>query len=334
MSRSPEKSLNQREKFQEVCNAIRSDPEASDLRVSLFSVASSRSYHQGMGLRPIPPNLSLTDDVDLEGLQHLLLKIPALEDLLNTKAEEMEAEIVDFLHWLLVQLTDPQVTRVKPIDARDVLQRFKWDRRELRPSHVFKVDYNPESSTEKKFQEHAREFPTNYAFHGSKAHNFHSILNFGLAQHLNKRSAFGEGLYIATDLSVSITYSPSESNWMHSQLGKRISCVALCEYVEHPVHLSCREMNKKSDVPKNTLVVSNNEIIRVRYLLLYGSSLPRKTLQTPEKSIIGWMRNHKATLLIISYAFILLAVNFTTSSTSWWTSLQNIMKRFLPSCCQ
>ena len=46
-----------------------------------------------------------------------------------------------------------------------------------------------------------------WAFHGSRLDNFHSILNFGLQQHRNKVSLFGEGIYLARDLGVCLAYS-------------------------------------------------------------------------------------------------------------------------------
>ncbi|XP_059614321.1 protein mono-ADP-ribosyltransferase PARP16-like [Phlebotomus argentipes] len=332
MSRSAENALSQQEKFTAVCHAIRTDAEACDLKTSLFCLASVRSYHLGSDLKPIPPTFATPGDVDIESVVAVLKKIPTLQEVLEKTDNRPEKEVVDFLHWLLVELPDPQVTRIDPIDARHVLEQFNWEKRELRPNYIFRLDFSPDSIAERRFQEFASEFPTKYAFHGSRTHNFHSILNFGLAQHLNKRSAFGEGIYLSSDLSVSISYSPSEATWTHSRLGKSISCVALCEYAEHPTHVKCHEA-KNSKIPKNIMVVSNNEIIRVRYLLVYGRK-PRKTAQNAERSVMTWLMNHKATVLIISYAFLLLAVNLTTSSNSLWSSVLNMAKRFLPSCFQ
>ncbi|XP_055686881.1 protein mono-ADP-ribosyltransferase PARP16 [Lutzomyia longipalpis] len=321
----PQELLNQLEKFSAICHAIHTDPVACDLKVSFFCVAAAWNYRQGESVKPSPSKFSKLDDVDMEGLIGVLKKIPPLTEVANN---EPEMDVVDFLHWLLVQQMQPQVVRVNPSDVRDVLEKFNWDKREIRPTHIFRIAHAAGSAAEMKFREFAEHFPTQWAFHGSRVHNFHSILHFGLAQHLNKRSAFGEGIYLSTDLSVSLTYSPLEPTWTHSQLGQRFSCVALCEYIEHPDHFKCHSTSRKSEIPKNFIVVTNNETIRVRYLLLYAKASPRR--QPNRGPIEEWMVQNKATLLIISYAFILLAVNLCSSSNSWWADIRNIAGKFFP----
>lgn len=47
-------------------------------------------------------------------------------------------------------------------------------------------------------------------------------------------SLFGEGTYLTSDLSMAILYSPHGNAWRESVLGPLISCVALCEIIDHP----------------------------------------------------------------------------------------------------
>lgn len=47
-------------------------------------------------------------------------------------------------------------------------------------------------------------------------------------------SLFGEGTYLTSDLSMAILYSPHGNGWRESVLGPLISCVALCEIIDHP----------------------------------------------------------------------------------------------------
>lgn len=90
---------------------------------------------------------------------------------------------------------------------------------------------------EHKFLNHIQQRKTNFAYHGSKVDSFHSILNYGLQQHMGKRDLFGHGIYLSSELDVSIAFSPIGLAWKRSDLGKDMSCVALCEYVEHPDYL-------------------------------------------------------------------------------------------------
>ena len=49
-----------------------------------------------------------------------------------------------------------------------------------------------------------------------------------------QNSVFGEGTYLTSDLSMAVLYSPHSSGWQESILGPLLSCVALCEIIDHP----------------------------------------------------------------------------------------------------
>lgn len=49
-----------------------------------------------------------------------------------------------------------------------------------------------------------------------------------------QNSVFGEGTYLTSDLSMAVLYSPHSSGWRESILGPLLSCVALCEVIDHP----------------------------------------------------------------------------------------------------
>lgn len=48
---------------------------------------------------------------------------------------------------------------------------------------------------------------------------------------------FGDGIYLSSEMHVSQMFSPVNVGWRQSQLGAEMSCVALCEFIDHPVHL-------------------------------------------------------------------------------------------------
>lgn len=55
-----------------------------------------------------------------------------------------------------------------------------------KPTHIFEVSSLPNSIAEEKFRSYLNDSPTLFAYHGSKLESFHSILNYGLQQHLCK----------------------------------------------------------------------------------------------------------------------------------------------------
>ena len=128
-----------------------------------------------------------------------------------------------------------------------------------KPDLIFELSSNHSSPNESKWQALARGRNCFYAYHGSKLENFHSIINYGLQQHFNKvfnfkfiivfivlynsffqNSLFGQGIYLSSELSVSLSYSPNSYSWGRSMLGSQLSCVALCEIIDHP-DVKCQE---------------------------------------------------------------------------------------------
>lgn len=60
-------------------------------------------------------------------------------------------------------------------------------------------------------------------------------------------SLFGEGTYLTSDLSMAFLYSPHGNGWCDSVLGPVLSCIALCEIIDHP-DVKC-QIKKKGKVP-------------------------------------------------------------------------------------
>jgi poly[ADP-ribose] polymerase 16 len=55
---------------------------------------------------------------------------------------------------------------------------------------------------------------------------------------------FGEGTYLSSELSVSLHYSPMGRSWERSNLGDKLSCVAVCEMIDDP-SVKCQVKNSK-----------------------------------------------------------------------------------------
>lgn len=128
-----------------------------------------------------------------------------------------------------------------------------------KPTHIFEVSTSTDSIAEEKFRAYQKNFNTVFAYHGSKLESFHSILNYGLQQHLckvssrlylfinsfltflfhSKNALYGEGIYLSSEQHVSLMFSPTSYGWENSRCGKRNSCLAICEFINHPSHLKC-----------------------------------------------------------------------------------------------
>lgn len=102
-----------------------------------------------------------------------------------------------------------------------------------------------------------------------------------------KVGIFGEGIYLSDDLSVTMPYTKSGMVWSHSQIGEQISCVALCELIDHP-GVKCqvendtskkRSMAKDSqsgEVPERYFVVTRSELVRIKYILVFADRKPKQ----------------------------------------------------------
>lgn len=71
------------------------------------------------------------------------------------------------------------------------------------------------------------------AFHGSSLENLHSILHNGLLNLSGTRlertgAAFGQGIYLSTELSVAFAFSLAADALRSAALGGRMRCLLVC----------------------------------------------------------------------------------------------------------
>ncbi|XP_059951211.1 protein mono-ADP-ribosyltransferase PARP16 isoform X8 [Mesoplodon densirostris] len=156
-----------------------------------------------------------------------------------------------------------------------------------------------------------RPFPASYARHDCK--DFEALT-----------SLFGEGTYLTSDLSLALIYSPHGLGWQRSLLGPILSCVAVCEVIDHP-DVKCQTKKKDSkeidrrrarikhseggDIPPKYFVVTNNQLLRVKYLLVYSQKQPKRA-----SSQLSWVSSHWFTVMISLYLLLLLIVSVLNSS--------------------
>ncbi|XP_011216800.2 protein mono-ADP-ribosyltransferase PARP16 isoform X2 [Ailuropoda melanoleuca] len=277
------------------------DVLAADLRCSLFASAL-QSYKRDSVLRPFPASYARHDCKDFEALLADASKLPNLKELLQSSGD-------------------------KDIRARDLFEKIQKLTGAPHtpvpvPDFLFEIEYS--NSANAKFYETKGERDLIYAFHGSRLENFHSIIHNGLHCHLNKTSLFGEGTYLTSDLSLALIYSPHGLGWQRSLLGPLLSCVAVCEVINHP-DVKCQMKKKDSkeidrrrarikhseggDVPPKYFVVTNNQLLRVKYLLVYSQKQPSRA-----SSQLSWFSSHWFTVMISLYLLLLLIVSAINSS--------------------
>jgi len=191
-------------------------------------------------LKPVPASFKNEyGEVDVDRLRKLVSKIPSFP--LDNNAC-LDGNMTDLLKSVLLN-TNYYLSSITPSQLRDTLSD-QAALMQLTPDWIFQINHNA-SRTEIWERKKAGHFE-----------NFHSILNLGLHQHLNKvwyqfcytlkpillltnckflqTSLFGEGIYLSTEQSLSLHYSPCGEGWCKSQLGREMSILALCEVVDHP----------------------------------------------------------------------------------------------------
>jgi len=197
---------------------------ALDLRLSLL-VGATQSFKYESLLKPIPAVFPLHNgEVDIQKLREILSELPeipsATEDLDN-----------DFIRFFSSAFNLSHTLRSITINQfrQAVLGHVKLT---SYPQWVFSINYS--AGRMRMWEKMKCDRESFFAFHGSRFENFHAILNLGLHQHLNKTSLFGEGIYLSTEQSLSLQYSPSGQGWIKSKLGSQLSILALCEVIDHP----------------------------------------------------------------------------------------------------
>ncbi|XP_062601894.1 protein mono-ADP-ribosyltransferase PARP16-like [Saccostrea cucullata] len=288
---------------------------ATDLRWSFF-VAALYSYRFETVLKPFPLQfLNENGEKDMKKLERVVDKVPKLNQL-----EFSNSEVQDLLTWVTdtknFSIVKTELSKFEEIQAMTKDSGVSA----VKPNFVFEVNYS--QGADAKFQDLRKGRELLYAYHGSRLENFHSILHHGLASHMNKVGVFGEGTYLSSELSVSLHYSPMGRSWERSSLGDKLSCVAVCEMIDHPsVKCQVKDNNNRSRagdsmagrVPDKYYVVQNNEVIRVKYLLVYCQKSVSQRGST--SAIRSWCFRHKFLLMMIVYALILIIVGLANSKT-------------------
>ncbi|XP_055531844.1 protein mono-ADP-ribosyltransferase PARP16-like [Wyeomyia smithii] len=310
-------------------DTLEADLTAADFQLSLF-VAAAKSFKFDSCLQPFPADYIINGEKDITELNQALDALPALDKL---TVDDLENRSVDLLYWIMCRQSGPRLRTVSTTDHDSVLAKAPCLAAFQRPHYIFEVLQQNESRSERVFRENLPHFPSCHAYHGSKVFNFYSILNYGLQQHLNKTALFGEGIYLSEELHVSQMFAPTGAGWSRSALGSHLACTALCEYIDNPAYVRSQEENQSTNIPEKYILVKNNDLVQVRYLLVYGSRRHRKPTGTiPQRITSGyplrksvqplpgpyarWIRAHRSWLLAGGYFLLLLSIGMMNSSNA------------------
>ncbi|XP_046428658.1 protein mono-ADP-ribosyltransferase PARP16 isoform X1 [Neodiprion fabricii] len=298
------------------------DLVAADIKWSLF-VAASHSYRYDSCLRPYPPMYVRNECKDIEALREAIQTIPPLSIIIRQLDEpdvyENNSAAVNLLYWVLVRLRDPQIKSVNKECYDSVLKRVPSEMAVAPPNLIFQVASTKHSLFEERWRTASQGHTTLYAYHGSRLENFHSIIHHGLQQNMCKRSLYGTGIYFSSELGVSLPYSPVGYGWGGSMHGSQLSCIALCELINHPDV----KRGDSEDAARNTVIdamsgkvpnkyylVVNSDLVRIRYLLVYSQEFS-SSRHKEGRGLVAWFRRHKLLTFVLGYVVLLASVGLT-----------------------
>jgi len=303
--------------YTKLFDMLKSDLLACDVQLSLF-IAACESYRQDSTVRPFPPMYIVDGERDIESLLLAIRKLPKIAKILSTLEEggALEVKILKLLVWVLSG--GPLNLKIHSLDNEETLAALELadTGNHPKPSHVFAVTTN---STNRWISETEGK-RTCWAYHGSRLDNFYSILNYGLQQHRTKVSLFGEGIYLSEDLGVCLAYSSRGVGWSRSMLGSSVSCMALAQVLDHPnvkVHSEDNERgsvegSEGGRVPDKYIVVRNNELLHIRYLLVYKHSSAAASCISNSK-LLTFANKHRMILLAVAYIGMLALIGMSKS---------------------
>lgn len=302
-----------------VLEVINADLKTADFLWSCF-YSAVQSYRRDTAARPFPQFfVDEYGDKDFEELTCIMNGLTSLKEVLE-KPEVLHPKCLELLHWVLDTRhfslkahSSAKFAHIKTLTGQTVQTSV--------PNLVLEVLYD--DILDARFESVRGDHKLIYAYHGSRFDNFHSILHCGLQNHLNKNSLFGKGTYLSTELNVCMNFSPTGEGWSHSVLGDRLSCVAVCEIVEHPdvrSHSRTQDPNKpnflgrSSRVPEKYYIVQNDELIRVKYLLVY-TERTRTVAVKSMSTLKAWVLRNRFSLVIAAYVIFLMFVGFVNSKS-------------------
>ncbi|CAH0724849.1 unnamed protein product, partial [Brenthis ino] len=315
------------------------DFKAADIKWSLF-VAAAFSFRYESCLKPFPPVFMKNGIKDMDELLRVITDVPAL-DLVLQQLDNLDnlvniGDIIDLLFYVLVRLKEPNLKTVPQeaheailINAHSLLPAPK-------PQYVFQVISSNKSNAELKWRELSKDHKVFYAYHGNRLENFYAMINFGVQQHLNKTTLTGNGVCLSPELSISLPLSHGGFGWGASCIGGHLSCVAMCEVIDAPEGINYQKpiTNEGDGVYKEDeskilseqglgsravhYIVTNSDLIRLRYLLVYAKQpasmrFPTTSAAREAGGVRQWLARYKLFSILLGYGLMLATIGFANN---------------------
>ncbi|XP_030040533.1 protein mono-ADP-ribosyltransferase PARP16 isoform X2 [Manduca sexta] len=317
---------------------LEKDYKAADIKWSLF-VAAAFSFRYESCLRPFPPVFMKSGVKDMDELLSAITDVPAL-DLVLQQLDNLEmlpniSDIIDLLFYVLVRLKEPNLKTVPTEAHASVLELSNSGKLAPNPQYIFQVISTSKSPAELRWKELSKNHNVFYAYHGNRLENFYTILHFGLQQHLNKSTLLSSGVYLSPDLAVSLPYSHGGFGWGASCIGGHLSCVAMCEVIDAPNGINYQKpvsnegdglnedgkkklLEKCCDSPITQYIVTNCDLVRVRYLLVYAKQpasmrFPTTSSNRRAGGLRYWLSRHKLFSILLGYGLMLATIGFANN---------------------
>ncbi|KAF5294489.1 hypothetical protein FQR65_LT01615 [Abscondita terminalis] len=282
-----------------------------DMLLCLF-ITALQSYRVDRCLRPFPSTYIKDSNKDIDHLRSICENIPSLDKIFKAP-QTCSKEIINFLVWLYCQKDQPSLhrTNYSQVEVPSPLKKS------LQPHYVYEVIY-PQKA-EEIWQKRKNSRSSFLAYHGSQLDNFYSILKVGLQHHLSigKELLYGKGIYLTTEILISMPYAPFGVTWSKSCLADKISVIAVCEVIDDLDKVKCKDSNCKEravnqdslsgNIPEKYFVITDSDMIRLKYLFVYKEN----TINFLE----SWIFKNIAVVLICTYLFLLFCIGFFQGPT-------------------
>jgi len=260
-------------------------PEIADLLISLACAAINSARSESV-FNPFPmADFAPLGKKDLPKLKAALEGLPSLAELVGVADIRSFLDQIDpapahnktyyrLLRWLL---TSNRAHLVRLSEEQQIKEMST-------PYQYMLLTATPEK--ESRFRQLKKTFGSFLAFHGSPMENWHSILRNGLRNLSNTKdmlhgAAHGAGIYLAPNAGTSQGYMRSGTVWAKSQFGASLSCLALCEVINHP-DVYGRDHNQWCYVAKE------DDHVMTRFFFIYAagntfpSAINARQLKVPE----------------------------------------------------
>ncbi|KAI5709434.1 hypothetical protein M8J75_000193 [Diaphorina citri] len=275
-----------------------------DIKWSIF-VSACQSYRVSSCLHPFPPMFIKNQHKDISAVLECINQMPLLSSVLHSQRNSHPPKLYDLihlLHWLLVEQS-PSLEEVPRDQYDSVLNLVSCEPNVVKPDFIFQVQYSPQSSIESNWSKLSLgRKKILHAFHGSRLENFHSILNFGLQQHFNKNSLFGQGIYLSSQLGICLIYSPYSAGWGEENRRRALAQDSL-----------------GGEVPHKYYVVENSALVKVKYVLVYTRHKVTASHQVHRHNhtnlVLAWIGRNKFLCFLLGYCILLVLIGLSSNIT-------------------